>query len=152
MSSAASTDDGFREQMVDLADSHGGIYRRALDALYALETETLGAEAVRARIARDEQLLAETRERERRRGLLAELEHAGELAAAAEQAEAAARALREHTRSKLVRIASSDDDLRQRLRELARKRKGIYAEALGELPEQITLVGVTGDGQTQLGD
>jgi hypothetical protein len=124
MSSAASTDEGRRAQLVDLAESYGGIYRCGLDALYAADRQSLGAEQALVRVASDKRLLAETRERERRRKLRAELEQAGELAEAAEQAEAAARALREHTRAKLVRIAAEDDALRRRLAEFARKRKG----------------------------
>jgi hypothetical protein len=133
VSTAASTDDGYRAQLVSLADSHGAIYRRALDALYANERETLGDDEVLARVARDRELLADLRERERRQKLLAEMEHAGELAEAADQAEAAARALRDHTRAKVVHLAGDDPDLRQRLVTLANKRKGIYAEALEEL-------------------
>jgi IS1 family transposase len=81
----------------------------------------------------DERLLAEARERQRWQKLHAELEHAGALAEAADQAEAAARTLRDHAKAKLVRIAGSDSDLRQRLLKLANKSKGIYAEALAEL-------------------
>jgi hypothetical protein len=133
MSASAASDAGYRAQLVELSSTHAGIYRRALDALYANERETLGPEQASALVARDEQLLVETRERERRQRLLAEVEHAGTLAEAAEQAEQAARALREHTRAKLVRLAASDSDLRQRLVTLANERKGIYAEALAEL-------------------
>jgi hypothetical protein len=64
MSQAASSDDGYRAQLVNLSSSYGGIYRSALDALYAGEQETLGAEQAFARVARDRQLLAETRERD----------------------------------------------------------------------------------------
>lgn len=133
ITATATQDDGYRAQLVILADSHGGIFRRALDAVYASELETLGEQEAHALVARDEQLLSETRERERRRRLVVELEHAGTLAEAAEQAEAAARALRDHTRAKLVRMATEDEDLRRRLVKLANKRKGIYAEALAEL-------------------
>jgi hypothetical protein len=133
ITATATTDDGYRAQLVILADSHAGIYRRALDAVYASELETLGEQEAQALIARDEQLLSETRERERRRRLVAELEHAGTLAEAAEQAEAAARALREHTRAKLVGMARDDEDLRRCLVKLANKQKGIYAAALAEL-------------------
>jgi hypothetical protein len=127
ITATAMTDDGYRAQLVTLADSHGGIYRRALDTVYANERETLGEEQARARVFGDEQLLEETRQRERRRKLVAELEHAGTLAAAAEQAEAAARALRDHTRSKLVRMAGEDEDLR---RASGRARE----QAQGDLP------------------
>ena len=133
MSQAASSDDGYRAQLVELASTHAGIYRRALDTLYAGERETLSQEQAAARAARDERLFAERRERERKQRMRAELEHAGTLAEAAELAEAAARALREHTWAKLVRVAGSDTDLRRRLVKLANKRKGIYAEALAEL-------------------
>ena len=133
MSTAASTDDGYRAQLVSLADSHGAIYRRALDVLYVSEQETLGEKEALARTEHDDRLLAELRERERKQKQIAELEHAGTLAEAADQAEAAARALRDHTRAKVVRLAGDDPDLRQRLVTLANKRKGIYAEALEEL-------------------
>jgi hypothetical protein len=79
MSETASRDAGYRAQLVELS-SHGGIYRRALDALYANERETLGPEQASALGACDERQLAETRERERRQKLYAELEHAGTLA------------------------------------------------------------------------
>jgi hypothetical protein len=133
ITASASSDDGYRAQLVNLADSNGGIYRTALDALYAQERDSLGAEEARLRRARDEQLLADTRERERRRKALAEFEHAVTLAEAGEQAERAARAVIEYQRAKLVRLAGSDSDLRQRLLGLANKREGVYAEALEEL-------------------
>jgi len=41
ISRTALSDDGYREQLVALAHSHEGIYRAALDALYAHERETL---------------------------------------------------------------------------------------------------------------
>jgi hypothetical protein len=133
ITATAMTDDGYRAQLVTLADSHQGIYRRALDAVYASERESLDQQEAQARVAHDEQLLAETRERERKRKALAELEHAGTLAEAADQAIVAARALRDHTKAKLVRLAGEDEDLRRRLVALANKRKGIYQEALEQL-------------------
>jgi hypothetical protein len=42
MSNAAAVDDGYRVQLLDLAALHGGLYRQAVDALYALEVRTLG--------------------------------------------------------------------------------------------------------------
>jgi hypothetical protein len=147
ISEAASCDDGYRAQLVDLADSHGSIYRRALDGLYEAERERLGEQAAFG----DRSLLDEKRARERTRRFLEELEQAGMLASASEST---ARAIRAGLRAKLVRIAASDGTLGERLSELAHKRKGIYAEALAELPEQwstrareeeLELVGVTGD-------
>jgi hypothetical protein len=146
ITASASSDDGYRAQLVNLADSNGGIYRTALDALYAQERDSLGAEEARLRRARDEQLLADTRERERRRKALAEFEHAVTLAEAGEQAERAARAVIEYQRAKLVRLAGSDSDLRQRLLGLANKREGVYAEALeGWRPEYTPTGGVRDD-------
>jgi hypothetical protein len=49
MSSAAFQDDAYRVQLLDLAALHGGLYRKAVDALYKVEVRTLGrfeAEAV----------------------------------------------------------------------------------------------------------
>src|SRR5262245_49131046 len=54
---------------------------------------------------------------------------------AGEQAERAARAVIDYQRAKLIRLAGSDSDLRQRLLGLANKREGVYAEALAELEE-----------------
>jgi hypothetical protein len=65
MSTTASTDEGYRAQLVSLADSHGGIYREALEALYAHERETLGEEQARARVEHDRQLHTEMREHDR---------------------------------------------------------------------------------------
>jgi hypothetical protein len=86
ITASASTDDGYRAQLVNLADSHQGIYRRALDVLYATEKETFGDEEATLRRGRDDQLLADTRDRERRQKLVAEFEHAVSMAEAGEQA------------------------------------------------------------------
>jgi hypothetical protein len=132
---AAFSDQGYRAQLVNLAETHGGLYRRALDALYEHERATLGEQEAGERRARDDELLANVRESEQRRRLVAEFEHAGELADAALLAETAARALNEHARSKLTSFAAEDPDLRQRLVALANKRGGVYAEALADLQD-----------------
>jgi hypothetical protein len=74
ITAAAMQDDGYRAQLVNLADSHGGIYRRARDAVYESERESLGDEWALARVTREERLRVEARERERRRKTRAELE------------------------------------------------------------------------------
>src|SRR5262249_5097531 len=74
ISRTALMDDGYREQLVALAHSHDGIYRRALDALYEHERETLSEEEASEREARDRELLHTTREGDlarRRRRLIA---------------------------------------------------------------------------------
>lgn len=85
MSSTASTDYGYRAQLVALADSHGGVFAEALAALYEHEQETLGDEQARARVEHDRQLHAETREHDlaRRRERLVAL--AARLGAAAQE-------------------------------------------------------------------
>ena len=132
ISTSAFSDEGYREQLVKLADSRGGIYAAALEALYAIERVQLDPEQAVARIDRDHELLRAAREREQRRALLADIEAAGMLVAAAEST---ARAVREHERSKLVRAALADDVCRQRLEALAKKRvkRNVHAEALSEL-------------------
>lgn len=135
ISISAFSDEGYREQLVSLADSHGGIYAAALEALYAIERERLEPEQAVARVDRDSELLRAAREREQRRALLVAIEAAGELVAAAEKT---ARAVRAHERAKLVRAALADEVCRQRLEALAKKRvkRNVYAEALGGLKGQ----------------
>jgi hypothetical protein len=134
ISVTAFSDGGYREQLVSLADSHGGIYAAALEALYAIEREQLApAEAV-ARVDRDRELVKAARGREQRRALLATIDASQGLVKAAEST---ARAVREHELSKLVRAALADDVYRQRVEALAKKRvkRNIYAEALALLED-----------------
>jgi len=133
ISLTAFSDEGYRAQLVKLADSHFGIYAAALEALYVIEREQLDPEQAVARVDRDHEWLKSEPEREQRRELLAAIEAAGQLVAAAENT---TRAVREQERSKLVRAALADEVCRQRLEALAKKRKkSIYAEALVELHE-----------------
>jgi hypothetical protein len=115
ITATALTDDGYRAQLVTLADRHGGIYRHALDALYESEGESLGEEQASERAASD--------------GRRLELEQAGTLVRAIESS---TRAMRERQRVKLVSLAREDEALRDRLVALANKQGGIYAEALEE--------------------
>jgi chemotaxis response regulator CheB len=62
--SIAASDDGYRVQLLGLAALHGGLYRQAVDALYALECETLGRFEALARLVLDQRQILETRARE----------------------------------------------------------------------------------------
>jgi len=62
ISTTALTDEGYRAQLVSLADSHGGVFREALDVLYQHEHDTLSELEAQARAERDRQLHTETRE------------------------------------------------------------------------------------------
>jgi hypothetical protein len=127
VTSTAMSDDGYRAQLVNLADSHGGAYRDALAALYVVEREQLTPEEAAARVERDAVLLADMRHREQCRRLMVEIDQAGMLVAAVEST---ARAMRERRLVKLAEAAAFDDTLHARLVELAGERGGIYAEAL----------------------
>jgi hypothetical protein len=120
---------------VTLAETHGGICRRAIDTLYEFESSTLPEGEADERHASDEELRAAVCERERRRRLAAEFEHAGELADSAVLALEAARTLYDHARSTLTRFAAVDPDLQQRLVALANRQGGVYAEALEALKD-----------------
>jgi hypothetical protein len=65
VASAASDDDGYRVQLIDLAASHGGIYREALDRVYELQREALGRCEAMARLLLDYRQLVETQKRDR---------------------------------------------------------------------------------------
>jgi hypothetical protein len=64
MSNAAAADDGYRVQLLDLAALHGGLYRKAVDALYALEVRSLGRYEAEARHHLDLEQITETRRRD----------------------------------------------------------------------------------------
>jgi hypothetical protein len=64
MSAAAAADDGYRVQLIDLAALHGGLYLKAVDALYAVEVRTLGRWEAEARHQLDLRQLTETRARD----------------------------------------------------------------------------------------
>jgi len=64
MSAAATQDDGYRVQLIDLAAVRGGIYRQALDRLYGIEKETLGRWEALARLLLDSRQLVETQKRD----------------------------------------------------------------------------------------
>jgi hypothetical protein len=64
MVSAASADDSYRVQLVDLAALHGGLYERAVDALYLHEARSLGRWEALARHRLDRRQLMETRARD----------------------------------------------------------------------------------------
>jgi hypothetical protein len=64
MSTAAAQDDGYRVQLLDLAALHGGLYLRAVFALYAVEVRTLGRWEAEARHQLDLRQLTETRQRD----------------------------------------------------------------------------------------
>jgi hypothetical protein len=64
MSTAAAADDGYRVQLIDLAALHGGLYRRAVNALYKIEVRTLGRYEAEARHLLDRRQLSETRARD----------------------------------------------------------------------------------------
>jgi hypothetical protein len=64
MSTAAVADDGYRVQLIDLAALHGGLYLKAVDALYAVEVRTLGRWEAEARHQLDLRQLTETRQRD----------------------------------------------------------------------------------------
>jgi len=65
ISSAATEDDGYRVQLIDMAAQRGGVYRESLDRVYAIETETLGRWEALARWILDHRQLAETQARDR---------------------------------------------------------------------------------------
>jgi hypothetical protein len=60
MSAAAAEDDGYRVQLVDLAALHGGLYERAVNAVYSVEKKTLGRWEAEARHQLDRAQIAET--------------------------------------------------------------------------------------------
>jgi hypothetical protein len=64
MSTAAAQDDGYRVQLIDLAALHGGLYLKAVDALYAVEVRMLGRWEAEARHQLDRRQLSETRARD----------------------------------------------------------------------------------------
>jgi hypothetical protein len=64
MSTAAAADDAYRVQLLDLAALHGGLYLRAVDALYAVEVQSLGRWEAEARHQLDLRQLTETRRRD----------------------------------------------------------------------------------------
>jgi hypothetical protein len=64
ISAAACEDDGYRVQLVDLAAVRGGVYRQALDRLYAIEVQTLGRWEAFARLLLDYRQLDETKQRD----------------------------------------------------------------------------------------
>lgn len=49
----ASTDSGYRVQLISLAALHGGIYQEGMNAIYELEAETLGRFEALARLVLD---------------------------------------------------------------------------------------------------
>jgi hypothetical protein len=64
MVNAAAADDGYRVQLLDLAALHGGLYERAVDALYLHEARSLGRWEALARHRLDRRQLVETRARD----------------------------------------------------------------------------------------
>jgi hypothetical protein len=64
MVNAAAADDGYRVQLLDLAALHGGLYERAVDALYLHEARSLGRWEALARHRLDRRQLIETRARD----------------------------------------------------------------------------------------
>jgi hypothetical protein len=64
MSTAAAQDDKYRVQLLDLAAVHGGLFEKAVSALYALEVRTLGRWEAEARHQLDLRQIAETRRRD----------------------------------------------------------------------------------------
>jgi len=64
MSTAAAQDDKYRVQLLDLAALHGGLFEKAVSALYALEVRTLGRWEAEARHQLDLRQIAETRRRD----------------------------------------------------------------------------------------
>jgi len=64
MSSAASADDAYRVQLLDLAALHGGLYEEAVNKLYAVEVRSLGRYEAEARHMLDLWQIAETRKRD----------------------------------------------------------------------------------------
>ena len=64
MSTAAAQDDKYRVQLLDLAALHGGLFEKAVNALYALEVRTLGRWEAEARHQLDLRQIAETRRRD----------------------------------------------------------------------------------------
>jgi hypothetical protein len=65
MSEAAAENEGYRVQLLDLAALHGGLYREAVDALYAIDARTLGRWEALARHLLDQRQIVETRARDR---------------------------------------------------------------------------------------
>jgi hypothetical protein len=61
MSTAAVADDNYRVQLIDLAALHGGLFLRAVDAIYPIEAQALGRFEALARRVLDRQQLDETR-------------------------------------------------------------------------------------------
>jgi len=74
MVNAAAADDGYRVQLLDLAALHGGLFERAVDALYLHEARSLGPWEALARHRLDRRQLDETRERDRDREARAEIQ------------------------------------------------------------------------------
>jgi hypothetical protein len=64
VSEAAAADDAYRVQLLDLAAMHGGLYRKAVDALYDLEARSLGRWEAFARHVLDQRQIIETRRRD----------------------------------------------------------------------------------------
>jgi hypothetical protein len=64
MVNAAAADDAYRVQQLDLAALHGGLYERAVDALYLHEARSLGRWEALARHRLDRRQLVETRARD----------------------------------------------------------------------------------------
>jgi hypothetical protein len=64
MVNAASSDDAYRVQLLDLAALHGGLFERAVDALYLHEARSLGRWEALARHRLDRRQLSETRQRD----------------------------------------------------------------------------------------
>jgi len=64
MVNAAVASDSYRVQLIDLAALHGGLFARAVDALYLHEARSLGRWEALARHRLDRRQLDETRERD----------------------------------------------------------------------------------------
>jgi len=65
MSTAAASDDAYRVQLLDLAALHGGLYREAVDALFAIEVRSIGGWEAEARHHLDLRQITETRKRDK---------------------------------------------------------------------------------------
>lgn len=64
MVNGAVADDAYRVQLLDLAALHGGLFERAVDALYVHEAHSLGRWEALARHRLDRRQLNETRQRD----------------------------------------------------------------------------------------
>jgi hypothetical protein len=64
ISTTASSDDGYRVQLIDHAAGQGGVYREALDRVYEIEKQKLGRFEALARLVLDQRQLSETQRRD----------------------------------------------------------------------------------------